>query len=71
LSNDYSIVITFMLWCFDYLIMSTLDNELLDMPKVTVKIEASTRDRLAKLGAKGDTFDTIIVRLMDDQHKTR
>jgi hypothetical protein len=36
--------------------------------KATLKIEATTRDALAKLGAKGDSFDAIIVRLLDEHN---
>jgi len=37
-----------------------------DMPKATLKIESSTRDRLKKLGSMEDTFDTVICRLLDE-----
>ena len=53
------------------LIMSNGDNQESDMPKATMKIETSTRDRLAKMGAKNDTFDSIIVRLMDEHDKKK
>jgi hypothetical protein len=36
------------------------------MPKATLKIEASTRDRLKKLGSMDDTFDSVIVMLLDE-----
>ena len=51
--------------------MSNGDNQESDMPKATMKIETSTRDRLAKMGAKNDTFDSIIVRLMDEHDKKK
>lgn len=37
--------------------------------KVTLKIEAATRDRLKKHGGMGDTFDTVICRLLDYYEK--
>jgi hypothetical protein len=36
------------------------------MTKTTVKIEMTTRDRLAMLGRKNDSFDTIINKLLDE-----
>jgi hypothetical protein len=36
------------------------------MSKATLKIEASTRDRLKKLGTMDDTFDSVIVMLLDE-----
>jgi hypothetical protein len=36
------------------------------MPKATLKIEPSTRDRLKKLGSMDDTFDSVIVMLLDE-----
>ncbi|GEM_PF-6587440 len=36
------------------------------MTKTTVKIEMTTRDRLAHLGRKNDSFDTIINKLIDE-----
>lgn len=36
------------------------------MPKTTVKIEMTTRDRLAQLGRKNDSFDAIINKLLDE-----
>ena len=36
------------------------------MTKATLKIEASTRDRLKKLGSMEDTFDTVICKLLDE-----
>lgn len=37
-----------------------------DMPKATLKIEVSTRERLKKLGCMEDTFDSVICRLLDE-----
>jgi hypothetical protein len=31
----------------------------------TIKVSKTSRDELAKLGSKGDTFDTIIRRLLE------
>lgn len=42
------------------------DNTEVAMPKATLKIETSTRERLRKLGGMDDTFDTVIVRLLDE-----
>jgi hypothetical protein len=42
------------------------DNTEVAMTKATLKIEASTRDRLKKLGSMEDTFDTVICRLIDE-----
>jgi len=36
------------------------------MPKATLKIEVSTRDRLKKLGNMEDTFDSVICKLLDE-----
>jgi hypothetical protein len=46
--------------------METKGNQEADMSKATLKIEATTRDRLKKLGSMEDTFDTVIVRLLDE-----
>ena len=37
-----------------------------EMPKATLKIEVSTRERLKKLGSMEDTFDTVICKLLDE-----
>jgi hypothetical protein len=39
--------------------------------KTTMKVEKSTRDRLADLGKKGESFDTIINRVLDEYQKKR
>lgn len=49
---------------YHFYYMETDTTEPVDMPKATLKIDPITRDRLAKLGAKGDTFDNIIVMLL-------
>jgi len=36
------------------------------MPKATLKIEVSTRERLKKLGSMEDTFDSVICKLLDE-----
>lgn len=36
---------------------------------VTMKISDKTRDRLRSLGAMGDTFDDVIIKLLDE-HET-
>jgi len=44
------------------------------VPKATLKIEAATRDRLRKLSTNmDDTFDSIIVRLLDyyEEHREK
>ena len=46
--------------------MANTDNSELDMPKATLKIETSTRERLRLLGSMSDTFDSIINRLIDE-----
>jgi hypothetical protein len=35
------------------------------VPLTTIKIDTDTRDRLADLGRKSESYDTIIKRLMD------
>ncbi len=35
------------------------------MPLTTVKIQTATRDKLADLGKKSESYDTIINRLID------
>ena len=40
------------------------------MPKATLKIEATTRDRLKKHGSMDDTFDTVICMLLDHYEKS-
>ena len=37
--------------------------------KTSIQISKETKDRLAKLGIKGDTYDAIIVRLLDRLQK--
>lgn len=37
-----------------------------DMPKVTLKIEESTREKVRDLGKMDDTFDSVISRLVDE-----
>jgi hypothetical protein len=49
--------------------METSENVLSDMPKATLKIEVSTRERLRKLGSMDDTFDTVICMLLDEHDK--
>lgn len=36
------------------------------MPKVTLKIEESTREKVRDLGKMDDTFDSVISRLVDE-----
>lgn len=38
--------------------------------KTTIQVSMETKDRLTKLGIKGDTFDDIIQRLLDRLKKT-
>lgn len=41
------------------------------MPKATLKIDAATRDRLRKFSTSmDDTFDSIIVRLLDSYEES-
>lgn len=42
-----------------------------DMPKATLKIEATTRDRLKQLGSMDDTFDSVICRLLDEHEELK
>lgn len=37
--------------------------------KTTIKIRGSTRDLLAEQGKKNETYDTIILRLIENGHK--
>jgi len=37
------------------------------MEETTIRITVETRDRLKKLGKKGETYDKIIRRLLDKQ----
>lgn len=41
------------------------------MPKATLKIEVSTRDRLKQLGSMDDTFDSVICRLLDEHEELK
>lgn len=42
-------------------------NSVVEMPKATLKIESTTRDRLKSLSQHmDDTFDAIICRLIDE-----
>jgi len=38
--------------------------------ETTIKIKKTTRDRLAKLGYKGDSWDAIVVKLIDHYEAT-
>lgn len=40
-----------------------------DEETTTIQVTVKTRGRLASLGAKDETFDQIIVRLLDDADK--
>ena len=42
-----------------------------DMPKATLKIEVSTRDRLKQIGSMDDTFDSVICRLLDEHEELK
>jgi len=33
--------------------------------KTSIQLSSETKDRLKKLGLKGDTYDTIVCRLLD------
>lgn len=35
------------------------------MPRTTIALESATRERLRKLGRKGETYDALLHRLMD------
>ena len=48
--------------------MSALENE--ELPKTTILIETKTREELRLLGTKGESYDTIIRRLMEHWKKT-
>ena len=39
--------------------------------RINITVQKNTRERLAALGSKGESFDSIIVRLLDfwDEHK--
>jgi hypothetical protein len=38
------------------------------MAKTSIQIEDTTRDKLKEIGKKGESYDTIIIRLLDE-HK--
>jgi hypothetical protein len=42
----------------------TLNDEM-GMGKTTIQLEEETRDRLKGLGKKGESYDAIVLRLMD------
>ena len=51
---------------FNYLLMEITETIEPLMPKATLKIDATTRDKLKNLSTNmEDTFDTIICRLID------
>lgn len=39
--------------------------------KTSIQVSQETKDRLAKLGLKGETYDVIIRRLLDKHAKAR
>lgn len=41
-----------------------MGEDIMDRP-INIQIKKSTHQRLTDLGSKGDTFDDIIVRLLD------
>lgn len=41
------------------------------MQKTTISIEMITRDRLKDIGKKGESYDEIINRLIDESEKQR
>jgi hypothetical protein len=47
----------------------SLEEDLL--PKTTILIETKTREELRMLGVKGESYDTIIRRLMDFWKKNK
>jgi len=54
--------------------MESITSPGIIVPKATLKIEPATRDRLRKLSTHmDDTFDAIIVRLLDyyEEHKPK
>lgn len=54
--------------------MRSITSKGIIVPKATLKIEPATRDRLRKLSTHmDDTFDAIIVRLLDfyEEHKLK
>ena len=44
-----------------------------EMPTTSMKIQTNTRDRLFALGKKGESYDTIINKLIDfyEQHQKK
>ena len=56
---------------YNYLLMQPEAISNVDMPKATLKIEESTRDRLKKLGTMEDTYDTVINRLIDEHEQNK
>ena len=42
-----------------------------ELPKTTILIETKTREELRTLGVKGESYDTIIRRLMDHWRKSK
>ena len=38
--------------------------------KTSIQVSRETKERLTKLGIKGDTYDNIILRLLERQSKT-
>jgi len=42
-----------------------------DLSRTTIILDTSTRDKLKKLGSKGETYEEIILRLMKHYEVTR
>lgn len=41
------------------------------MEKTTIQLEKSTTEKLKEVGTMGDTYDTVIMKLLDEHMRTR
>lgn len=48
-----------------YLCLKQMENTRMTNEKTNIQVKRSTRDRLAELGSKKDTYDDIINRLIE------
>jgi hypothetical protein len=44
----------------------SIQDSVIDMVRTTIVVDTSTREKLKQLGAKGETYDGIILRLIDE-----
>lgn len=60
-----------MIKSFFYPFIKTYTNNIIELKKTTIPISKKTRDRLIKYGGKGETWNELINKILNELDKLR